>query len=218
MELEGVTFEDKWSTAFSATWESTNTLPTLAFGHYVDRKNPDGPFEACDTNLLLRPNGETYSAKTLAPGYCPLSMLFSDWSRDGVAELRVSNDRHYYVNNGSEQLWDIAETPRLYGEDDGWINHKVWGMGIASRDIDRNGLIDVFLSSMGINVFKNGQAKTPNSKTFPSNVGPQHTNLIPVVMGVRRQVGISALAMFRTMAGTMCSSQRQCTTDARHGN
>lgn len=149
MELEGVTFEDKWSTAFSATWESTNTLPTLAFGHYVDRKNPDGPFEACDTNLLLRPNGETYSAKTLAPGYCPLSMLFSDWSRDGVAELRVSNDRHYYVNNGSEQLWDIAETPRLYGEDDGWINHKVWGMGIASRDIDRNGLIDVFLSSMG---------------------------------------------------------------------
>jgi hypothetical protein len=149
MELEGVTFEDKWSTSFSATWESSNALPTLAFGHYVDRMDPEGPFEACDTNLLLRPNGEAYSATTLAPGFCPLSMLFSDWNRDGSADLRVSNDRHYYVSEGSEQLWDITTPPRLYGEDDGWLTHKVWGMGIASRDIDRNGLVDVFLSSMG---------------------------------------------------------------------
>ena len=149
MDLEGVTFEDKWSTSFSATWESSNALPTLAFGHYVDRMDPEGPFEACDTNLLLRPSGETYSATTLAPGFCPLSMLFSDWDRDGSADLRVSNDRHYYVSGGSEQLWDITTPPRLYGEDDGWLTHKVWGMGIASRDIDRNGLVDVFLSSMG---------------------------------------------------------------------
>jgi hypothetical protein len=149
MDLIDVTFADKWSTAFSATWEAGNTRPTLAFGHYVDRTDPEGPFEACDTNLLLRPNGDAYQSIQLTPGFCPLSMLFSDWDRDGVADLRVSNDRHYYVRGGAEQLWDIAGTPRLYGTDDGWMNHEVWGMGIASRDIDRNGLIDVFLSSMG---------------------------------------------------------------------
>lgn len=149
MALPNITFADKWTTAFSATWEKGNTHPTLAFGHYVDRTNPDGPFEACDTNLLLRPEGDTHQAIPLAPGFCPLSMLFSDWNRNGTADLRISNDRHYYVRGGAEQLWDITNTPRLNGTDEGWINHEVWGMGIASRDIDRNGLVDVFLSSMG---------------------------------------------------------------------
>jgi hypothetical protein len=149
MELPGVAFEDKWTTAFSATWEGKNALPTLAFGHYVDRSDPDGPFEACDTNLMLRPDGDSYQPTELSPGFCPLSMLFSDWDRDGKADLRVSNDRHYYVRGGAEQLWNIEETPRLNGEEDGWIAHELWGMGIASRDIDRNGLVDVFLSSMG---------------------------------------------------------------------
>ena len=31
----------------------------------------------------------------LDPGYCTLSMLFSDWDRIGPADLRVANDRHY---------------------------------------------------------------------------------------------------------------------------
>lgn len=149
MPLPDITFEDQWTTAFSATWEAGNTLPTLAFGHYVDRSDPDGPFEACDTNLLLRPKNDSYQALPLAPGFCPLSMLFSDWARDGTPDLRVSNDRHYYVRGGAEQLWDINGEPRLFDDKDGWINHEVWGMGIASRDIDRNGLVDVFLSSMG---------------------------------------------------------------------
>jgi hypothetical protein len=43
----------------------------------------------------------------------------------------------------------MTAAPRLLDEADGWIEHKVWGMGIASRDIDRNGRVDVFLSSMG---------------------------------------------------------------------
>ena len=45
-------------------------------------------------------------------------MLFSDWSRSGRADLRVSNDRHYYTDasGGEEQLWRIepGEPPRLY--------------------------------------------------------------------------------------------------------
>ena len=141
---------ERWTTAFSATWETGQTLPTLAFGNYVDRTDPEGPFRACDVNLLYRPQGTRYGAPlALAPGYCPLSMLFSDWGRRGRGDLRLSNDRHYYVDHGQEQLWAMGTVPRLYTGAEGWQVHKLWGMGIASRDLDRNGLPEVFMTSMG---------------------------------------------------------------------
>ncbi|MEO0384324.1 MAG: CRTAC1 family protein [Pseudomonadota bacterium] len=141
---------DNWSTAFSAIWEDGERLPTLAIGNYVDRNNPDGPFEACDANVLLRPQGERYGAPSpLTPGYCALSMLFTDWGRQGRADLRISNDRHYYVRGGQEQMWAMELTPRLYGPEDGWQSHQLWGMGIATRDLDGDGLAEVYLTSMG---------------------------------------------------------------------
>ncbi|MEM8654057.1 MAG: CRTAC1 family protein [Pseudomonadota bacterium] len=142
-------FEDKWSTAFSATWEAGQSAPTMAFGHYVDRNDPEGPFEACDVNHMWRPKGATYAVTDLAPGHCALSMLFTDWSRTGPADLRVSNDRHYYVRDGQEQLWAMEPTPRPYTEAEGWARHQLWGMGIAARDLDRDGRDEVYLSSMG---------------------------------------------------------------------
>lgn len=141
---------DHWTTAFSATWEHDESLPTLAFGTYVDRDNPDGPFGACDATLLYRPDGNTYGpAERLAPGYCALSMLFTDWARNGRADLRISNDRHYYVRGGEEQLWAMEPAPRLYSQDEGWASYQLWGMGIASRDITGDGFADVYLTSMG---------------------------------------------------------------------
>jgi hypothetical protein len=148
--LNLTSYEKGWTTAFSATWEAGQSLPTLAFGNYVDRDNPDGPFGTCDDNFLFRPRDNTYAApRLLEPGYCPLSMLFSDWGRRGQADLRLSNDRHYYLNAGEEQMWEMAAVPRLYKTQDGWQRHKLWGMGIASRDITGDGLPEVFLTSMG---------------------------------------------------------------------
>jgi hypothetical protein len=140
---------DRWTTAFSATWEVGQVLPTLAFGNYVNRDDPEGPFEACDANHLYRPDGPTYApAEVLEPGFCALSMLFTDWGRRGRADLRVSNDRHYYVREGEEQMWAMDPRPRLYGAGDGWNRHMLWGMGIASRDLDGDGLPEVYLTSM----------------------------------------------------------------------
>jgi len=140
---------DAWTTAFSATWEEDAKWPTLAFGNYIDRYDPDGPFETCDTSWLWRPEDGVYSVSALDPGFCTLSMLFSDWGRLGRADLRVSNDRHYYVRGGSEQMWAMEQTPRLYSQDDGWKDYALWGMGIASRDITGDGLPEVYLTSMG---------------------------------------------------------------------
>lgn len=141
---------DHWTTAFSATWEGDNQLPTLAFGTYVDRADPAGPFETCDDTLLYRPENGRYGApQHLTPGYCALSMLFTDWNRDGHADLRISNDRHYYGRVGQEQMWAMWPEPRQYTPDDGWRPYHLWGMGIASRDITQDGYADVFLTSMG---------------------------------------------------------------------
>lgn len=146
----GFTTDVRWTTAFSATWEADAPLPTLAFGNYVDRTAEDGPFGTCDANSLYRPDGDAYGAPLpLEPGYCALSMLFTDWGRRGRADLRVSNDRHYYVREGQEQMWAMDPTPRLYGREDGWNTHQLWGMGIAARDLDEDGFAEVMLTSMG---------------------------------------------------------------------
>jgi len=133
---------DRWTTAFSATWEKTETSiqvngPTLVFGNYVDRKNKEGPFGACDEHELYRmKSGVFTNPSLLSPGYCTLSILFSDWQHQGKADLRISNDRHYYLNDGHEQMWKMQEQPKLYTEAEGWKYFKIWGMGIASRDIN----------------------------------------------------------------------------------
>ncbi len=156
--LEGLGFTsgDHWTTAFSATWEAGNRLPTLAFGTYVDRADPSGPFGACDAPLLYRPDedGRYAAPLRLAPGFCTLSMLFSDWARAGRADLRVSNDRHYYVAGGQEQMWAMEQTPRLYTEAEGWRPYSLWGMGIASRDLTGDGYADVYLTSIGDQKFQ----------------------------------------------------------------
>ena len=126
---------DALTAAFSATWEGSATLPTLAFGNYLDLAKAEDR-SACADNQLVRPlpGGDTYAAPIpLAPGYCTLSVLFSDWDRSGDTDLSMANDRHYYLD-GEEQLWRIepGEPPRLYTRADGWRRLVIWGMGIAS--------------------------------------------------------------------------------------
>jgi len=124
---------DAWTAAFSATWEGSAALPTLAFGNYLDLAKAEDR-SACADSELVRPlpGGDTYAAPIpLAPGYCTLSVLFSDWERSGHTDLRMANDRHYYLD-GEEQLWRIepGEPPRLYTRAEGWRRLVIWGMGI----------------------------------------------------------------------------------------
>lgn len=143
-----------WTTGFAAVFEKDLAFPTLAFGNYVDRSAPGSPWGTCDDNVLHRPRaGEApdYSESfVLTPGYCSLSMLFTDWNRSGEPALRISNDRHYY-RGGEEQLWALppGRPPRPYRRSDGWRHLKIWGMGIASTDLDGDGLPEYALTSMG---------------------------------------------------------------------
>ena len=151
----GIDPGDGWTTAFSATWEGDAGLPTLAFGEYVVQDETGQATSGCAANRLLRPrsDGTGYAPPTvLEPGWCSLSMLFSDWDRSGRRDLRVSNDRHYY-RDGEEQLWRIepGQPPREYRREDGWARLQIFGMGIASHDLTGDGYPEVFLTSQGDN-------------------------------------------------------------------
>ena len=147
---------DAWSTAFSATWERGNTWPTVAVGNYIDRFEDFEPWGSCTDNWLHRPASTTErrfaSPIALNPSFCPLSILFTDWNRSGTPSLRVSNDREYY-KGGQEQMWKVepGKAPELYSQAEGWKYLRIWGMGIASHDLDFDGYPEYFLTSMADN-------------------------------------------------------------------
>ncbi|WP_374374538.1 CRTAC1 family protein [Tabrizicola sp.] len=169
---------DAWSTAFAAIWEKGQDWPTLAIGNYIDRTAEAFPWGSCTDNWLHRPDGQRFAAPIpLTPSFCALSMLFTDWNRSGHPSLRVSNDREYY-KGGQEQMWHLepGQPPRLYTEkDDGWKRLRIWGMGIASADVNLDGYPDYFLTSMADNklqVLKDPAAAKPDFAdiAFPSGV------------------------------------------------
>jgi hypothetical protein len=161
----GVTAGTDWTVGFSATWEGSNALPTLAFGSYLV---PGG--DTCGDSRLVRPapDGTSYAAPVaLTPGYCTLSILFSDWNHSGQRDLRMANDRHYYLD-GTEQLWQIVpdQAPRQYTEADGWHPLQIWGMGLASQDLTGDGRPEVFITSQGDNKLQTLEADSNDRPAY----------------------------------------------------
>ncbi len=171
-EKWGFQSSNGWHSAFAATWERGNAWPTFAIGTYVDRSKPEFPWGSCTPALLVRPAaspGKFAPPAALMPGHCALSMLFSDWGRTGQPDLRVSNDREYY-KGGEEQLWRFTPgaMPVLYGPAQGWKPLQIWGMGIASHDLDGDGKPELFLTSMSDNKLQ---------KLEPGAMGPRYVDI-----------------------------------------
>jgi enediyne biosynthesis protein E4 len=148
-----------WSTSFSATFEKGASWPSIAIGNYINPKEELSPWGSCTDNWLHRARIDQKKPPlaftkpiALTPSYCALSMLFTDWDRSGTPSLRVSNDREYY-EGGEEQMWKLApdQAPALYSDKDGWKRLRIWGMGIASHDVNGDGFPDFYLTSMGDN-------------------------------------------------------------------
>jgi enediyne biosynthesis protein E4 len=146
--------QDDWTTAFSAKWDPGAALPTLVLGDYLTIvEYPEQP--ACDDSAIYRPSADGRGfgpPESLTPGFCTLSALFSDWDRSGRRDLRLTNDRQYYID-GEDQLWRIepGQEPSAWTREEGWPKLQVWGMGLASDDITGDGLPEVYISSFADN-------------------------------------------------------------------
>ncbi|WP_241427601.1 CRTAC1 family protein [Fertoeibacter niger] len=170
---------DAWSAAFAATWEGGAGWPTLAIGNYIDRQEEAFPWGSCTPNWLHRPGptgGRFAAPLPLLPSFCALSLLFTDWNRSGTPSLRVSNDREYY-KGGQEQMWRImpGAEPQRYTAEDGWQNLRIWGMGIASYDLNADSYPEYFLTSMADNKLQtlkapDGSAPAYADVAFPKGV------------------------------------------------
>lgn len=152
-EAWGFNGGNAWSTAFAATWEKGANWPTIAIGNYIDLTQEEFPWGSCTDNWLHRGADKRFAPPlALKPSFCALSILFTDWNRSGTPSLRVSNDREYY-KGGQEQLWHLeaGKEPRLYTDAEGWKRLRIWGMGIASADLNADGYPEYFLTSMADN-------------------------------------------------------------------
>ena len=163
-----------WTTAFRRHLGGRQPFPDPGF-RQLCRPHRAGVAlgHLCGTIILMRPHGNEapdYSdAFTLSPGYCALSMLFTDWNRSGEPALRVANDRQYY-RGGEEQLWRLEPNrpPRLYRRADGWEHLKIWGMGITAADLNSDGLPEYVITSMGDTKLQT--LDDPGDTTYPKYV------------------------------------------------
>ncbi len=143
----------QWTAGFSAKWDADAALPTMAFGNYLALDASLNTTWDCADSELLRPATQSsWTVTPLSPGWCTLSVLFTDWDRSGRRDLRMANDRHYY-REGEEQLWRVAEgePPTLYGREEGWDRLVIWGMGIAGQDVTGDGYPEFVITSQGDN-------------------------------------------------------------------
>ncbi|MCB6176595.1 CRTAC1 family protein [Rhodobacter sp. Har01] len=172
----------EWSTALAAIWERGQGWPTLAVGAYIDQTAEAFPWGSCTENRLYRPAGQGFAPPLpLTPSFCALSMLFTDWDRSGTPSLRIANDREYY-KGGQEQLWHLPPdgSPRLFTEAEGWKRLRIWGMGIASADLDWDGYPEYFLTSMADN-------KLQALREVPDGAAP-----VPVYDDIALKRGVTA--------------------------
>ena len=89
----------------------------------------------------------------LSPGYCTLSILFSDWDGSGRRDLR-GHQRPPLLPRRARSSCGASRPARrraLYTAADGWASMQIWGMGIASQDLTGDGCPEVYLTSQGDN-------------------------------------------------------------------
>ena len=123
---------DAITTAFSATWEGVGAAADPRV-RQLRRPTPTTriPITLRRQRALpaRRPSRRPVRAPIpLTPGFCALSMLFSDWDRSGRRDLRISNDRQYYSDwrrAGPALAHRAGEPPRLYTAADGWVTVRI---------------------------------------------------------------------------------------------
>lgn len=116
----------------------------------------------CFPNRLYINNGnltfDEVSSDYLVDGFgCGLAVTSTDVDNDNIPDIYLANDfgewitpNKYYKNNYPEL--DFSELSQSNN-----LNLKIYGMGIATGDYNRDGLFDYYVTNLGRNVLLEGQ-------------------------------------------------------------
>jgi hypothetical protein len=123
--------------------------------------NTIGFDHTCFPDQLYINNGDlTFTEVTLDYGIdnpgCGLAVAFTDYNGDQVPDIYIANDfgqwivpNIMYKNNYPELLFEDASAST-------GLDAKMFGMGIAVGDYDRDGLVDYYITNIGRNfLFRN---------------------------------------------------------------
>jgi len=128
---------------------------------HLYRNNGDGTFTDVTREAgLYRPDGRA------------MSVVACDLNEDGLTDLYVTNDampNYLYINNGDGTFTDKAVAlGAAFGEG----GQNASSMGPAIGDIDRNGLLDLFIPDMGYSCLLLNRGDHFIDVTAPANVAP----------------------------------------------
>ena len=164
---------DAWSTALAATWERGAAWPTVAIGNYVDRRKRfrhggRAPTTGCTGRAWPRPVLRRQSPSSQA------SVHFRCCSRTGTGPARPACASPTIANimraaRSSSGMSIANQAPALYTDKEGWKVLRIWGMGIASYDLDGDGYPEYFLTSMADNKLQT-LAAVPQGKLAASDI------------------------------------------------
>ncbi len=125
---------------------------------------------------LYRNNGDgtftdvTEKAGLLAPGGRAMSAIAADLNNDGLVDLYVANDatpNAFFVNSGKGTFSDRAMT---WGIAFGEGGQGASSMGPVVGDVDRDGLLDLYVPDMGYGCLLINRGKVLVDVTAPSNL------------------------------------------------
>ena len=186
--------------AFSATWEGAGQPADARVRRVRGAAGRTEPLRLPGQRAL--PAGcvgrsATHRRATLSPGYCPLSMLFSDWDGSGRRDLRISNDRQYYDNDDGRRAAVAVRAGRgaarptrrpTAGRSCGC---GAWAS--PSYDVTGDGYPEVYLTSQGANTLQTlvvGTVRSPPTMTWRSSTTSRRRGRSSGATPCRRRPGI----------------------------
>ena len=158
-------------------WDPAKEQPCLARGeriychprHYAGRPN-----------VLYRNNGDgSFTDVSVASGIAAhvgkgMAAAFFDYDRDGKLDVFVTNDaapNFLFRNEGGGRFREVALVAGVAFNDDGRL---LSSMGADARDVDNDGIEDVFVTANGnetFPLFRNSGRGHLSDVTYPSGLG-----------------------------------------------
>ncbi len=171
---------DAWSTAFAATWERGADL-----AHAGDRQLHQPPRGDVAVGVLHRQlvAPARWRWQTQRQFAAPLALKPSFARFRCCSPTGTGPARHPCASPTTANITKAArsssgtlirtQAPALYTDKEGWKPLRIWGMGIASYDLDFDGYPEYFLTSMADNKLQTLAAsrrtasRRPPSTTWP---------------------------------------------------